>query len=154
MHIDRTLKKLKAKLIAKDFIQVFEINYEDTFVSIVKFNILQIFFVIVILENLKYYQIDVNNIFIKFFLKKKIYIIYLFEVNISLEQYLRIFRSFYNLKQVVRDQYKRYIKELVKLDFKQCDTNFYLLLYLEQRIIFLLYVNNIVIVAQSISNVN
>ncbi len=55
MHIDRTLKKLKAKLIAKDFIQVFEINYEDTFVSIVKFNILQIFFVIVILENLKYY---------------------------------------------------------------------------------------------------
>ena len=49
------LKKLKAKLVAKDFIQIFEINYENTFVLIVKFNILQIFLVIVILKNLKYY---------------------------------------------------------------------------------------------------
>ncbi len=49
------LKKLKAKLVAKVFIQIFEINYENTFVLIVKFNILQIFLVIVILKNLKYY---------------------------------------------------------------------------------------------------
>ncbi len=55
ISIDKTLKKLKAKLIAKDFTQVFEINYKDTFVSIIKFNILQIFLVIVMLKNLKYY---------------------------------------------------------------------------------------------------
>ncbi len=55
MYIDKILKKLKVKLITKDFIQVFEINYEDTFVLIVKFNILQIFFVIVMLKNLKCY---------------------------------------------------------------------------------------------------
>jgi len=55
IYIDKTLKKLKAKLIAKDFTQVFEINYKDTFVSIIKFNILQIFLVIVMLKNLKYY---------------------------------------------------------------------------------------------------
>jgi len=55
MHIDKILKKLKAKLVAKDFTQVFEINYENTFVSIVKFNILQMFFVIVMLKNLEYY---------------------------------------------------------------------------------------------------
>ncbi len=56
------------------------------------------FLVIVILKNLKCYQVDVNNIFIEFFLKKKIYIIFLFEVDILLEQYLRILQSFYNLK--------------------------------------------------------
>ena len=55
IYIDKTLKKLKARLIAKDFTQNFEINYENTFVLIVKFNILQIFLVIVILKNLKYY---------------------------------------------------------------------------------------------------
>ena len=55
IYIDKILKKLKAKLIAKDFIQIFEINYKDTFVSIIKFNILQIFFVIVMLKNLKCY---------------------------------------------------------------------------------------------------
>jgi len=57
-----------------------------------------VFLVIVILKNLKCYQVDVNNIFIEFFLKKKIYIIFLFEVDILLEQYLRILQSFYNLK--------------------------------------------------------
>ncbi len=55
IYIDKTLKKFKAKLIAKDFTQIFKINYKDSFVSIVKFNTLQIFFVIIILENLEYY---------------------------------------------------------------------------------------------------
>jgi len=40
IYIDKILKKLKTRLIAKDFTQVFEINYKNTFVSIVKFNIL------------------------------------------------------------------------------------------------------------------
>jgi len=55
IYINETLKKLKTKLIAKDFTQVFEINYEDIFASIVKFDTLQVFLVIVILKNLKYY---------------------------------------------------------------------------------------------------
>jgi len=55
MHINKILKKLKAKLIAKDFTQVFEIDYKNIFASIVKFNTLQVFLVIVILKNLKYY---------------------------------------------------------------------------------------------------
>ncbi len=55
IYINKILKKLKAKLIAKDFIQIFKINYKNTFVSIVKFNILRMFLVIVMLKNLKYY---------------------------------------------------------------------------------------------------
>jgi len=103
IHINKTLKKLKTKLIARDFTQIFEINYKDIFALIVKFDTLRMFLVIVILENLKYYQIDVNNVFTKFFLKEKIYIVSLFEINISREQYLHILRSLYNLKQVARD---------------------------------------------------
>ncbi len=55
MHIDKILKKLKAKLIAKNFIQILEINYKNIFASIVKFDILQVFLVIIMLKNLKYY---------------------------------------------------------------------------------------------------
>ncbi len=40
IYINRILKKFKAKLIAKGFTQIFEINYKDTFVSIIKFDIL------------------------------------------------------------------------------------------------------------------
>jgi len=55
MHINKILKKLKTKLIAKDFTQVFEINYKDIFALIVKFDTLRVFLVIVILKNLKCY---------------------------------------------------------------------------------------------------
>ncbi len=55
IYINKILKKFKAKLITKDFTQIFEINYKDIFVSIVKFNILQRFLVIVMLKNLKCY---------------------------------------------------------------------------------------------------
>jgi len=55
MHINETLEKFKAKLVARDFTQVFEINYKNIFASIVKFDTLRVFLVIVILKNLKYY---------------------------------------------------------------------------------------------------
>jgi len=55
MHINKILEKFKTKLIAKDFTQVFEINYKNIFTSIVKFNTLRVFLVIVILKNLKCY---------------------------------------------------------------------------------------------------
>ena len=55
MHIDDILKKLKIKMIAKSFSQIHEIDYTNTFISIMKFNIFRLFFVIVILKNLKYY---------------------------------------------------------------------------------------------------
>jgi len=55
IHINEILKKLKTKLVARDFTQVFEINYKDIFASIIKFDTLQVFLVIVILKNLKCY---------------------------------------------------------------------------------------------------
>ena len=144
IYINEILKKLKARLIARNFTQVFEINYKNIFALIVKFNTLQLFLVIVILKDLECYQIDINNVFTKFFLKEKIYIVSLSKVNVSLKQYLYILRSFYNLKQVVRNQYKRCIKEFIKLDFKQYDINFCLLLHFERRIMLLLYISVIV----------
>lgn len=55
MHIDENLDKLKAKLVIKEFTQTFDINYKDIFVSIVKFDILRVFLIIVILKDLKCY---------------------------------------------------------------------------------------------------
>ena len=50
------------------------IDYKNIFTSIMKFNTLCIFLTLVALENLKCHQINVNNVFIKSFLKKIIYI--------------------------------------------------------------------------------
>ncbi len=82
MHINNIFEKFKIRLITKDFTQVFDINYENTFAFIIKFDILRMFLVIVMLKDLKYYQVNVNNAFIEFFLKKNIYIILLFKVDV------------------------------------------------------------------------
>jgi len=55
MHIDKTLNKLKAKLVTRDLTQTFDINYKNIFVSIIKLNTLRVFLIIIILEDLKCY---------------------------------------------------------------------------------------------------
>ena len=103
MHVNDTLNKLKIKLVARDFSQIYEINYTNIFVSTVKFDTLRLFFVVVILKNLEYHQMNVNNIFTKSFLKKIIYMKFSSNVDLSFEQALLIRRNFYELKQTTRN---------------------------------------------------
>ena len=53
MHIDNTLNKFKMKLVIKEFSQMYDINYTNTFVSIVKFDILRLFLIMITLKDLK-----------------------------------------------------------------------------------------------------
>ncbi len=53
MHINDFLDKLKTKLIVRDFSQIHEVNYENTFTSIIKFDTLQVFLIIATMKNLK-----------------------------------------------------------------------------------------------------
>ena len=103
MHIDGSLDKLKARLMARDFSQVCGVDYSDTFASTIRFDILRLFMIIVALKDLKCHQIDVNNAFTEFFLKKKIYMQPFSDVNVSLDQVLLIKRNLYDLKQTARD---------------------------------------------------
>ena len=52
---------------------MYDIDYTDIFASIVKFDILRLFLIIVILKDLKCHQVNINNAFIESFLKKMIY---------------------------------------------------------------------------------
>ena len=149
-YVYDTLDKLKVKLIIKEFTSIYEINYEYTFVSIIRFDILCLFFAIIALKNLEYHQVNVNNIFIEFFLKKTIYIFSSSSVKVDLERVLRILRSFYNLRQVARDWQERCIVKLLKLKFQYCVVDSCLLIYYERQIILLIYVNDIEIVVKTI----
>ena len=82
---------------------MYEIDYEDTFVSTVRFDTLRLFLAIVALKNLECHQVNVNNVFIEFFLKKTIYMFSSSSVKVASERVLRILRSLYDLKQVARD---------------------------------------------------
>ncbi len=82
----------------KEFLQMYSINYEDIFALIVKFNILHIFLILVALKDLKYHQINVNNVFTELFLKKTIYITLFFKITTISNYALYILHSLYDLK--------------------------------------------------------
>ncbi len=152
MHIDGTLEKLKARLVARGFTQAFGIDYEDTFAPTVKFDTLRVFLVIVMLEDLECHQVDVNNAFTESFLKEKIYMAAPPGVDVPPGQCLRILRSLYGLKQAARDWHERCVKELTTLGLKQCDADPCLLLHPARRIILLLYVDETTLIGLNTSS--
>ncbi len=77
---------------------MYSINYKDIFALTIKFNTLCIFLILVALKDLKYHQINVNNVFTESFLKKIIYIISFFRIIIIFNCILCILHSLYNLK--------------------------------------------------------
>ena len=98
LNINRFLNKLKTRLVTRDFSQTYNVNYKNIFTLTIKFNILQIFLTIVALKNLECHQVNVNNIFTEFFLKKTIYITFFSEVNVTSNCVLHILHSLYSLK--------------------------------------------------------
>ena len=106
LHINNTLDKLKTRVVTRDFSQMHNIDYENIFTSTVKFNTLHIFLTLVALKNLKCHQINVNNVFTEFFLKKIIYIISSLNVEVTSDCALHIIWSLYKLKQVTKDWYE------------------------------------------------
>ncbi len=75
----------------REFLQMYNINYEDIFTSIMKFNILCVFLILIALKDLECHQINVNNVFTKSFLKKTIYITSSFKIITIFEKYSTLF---------------------------------------------------------------
>jgi len=117
MHVDGSLDKLKARLVARGFSQIYRVDYKDTFAPTVKFNTLRVFLAITVIEDLELYQVDVNNTFTKSFLKETIYISPPPGVKVRPSCALRVLRSLYGLKQAARDWHNRCIIALSKLGF-------------------------------------
>ena len=53
LHINDILDKLKTRVVTRDLLQMHDIDYENIFTSIMKFNTLYIFLTLVTLKNLK-----------------------------------------------------------------------------------------------------
>jgi len=147
------LNKLKARLVARGFSQTYSVDYENIFALTVKFNILQVFLAIVALKNLECHQVNVNNVFMKSFLKKTIYMTLPPEVNVAPDHVLHILRSLYGLKQAAQDWHEQCVTKLLKLSFHQSKADLCLLLHSIKRIMLLLYVNNIVMTSANLPHI-
>ena len=72
------MQRFKARLIARGFSQIYDIDYDETFALTVRINTLRAMLTLITIKNLETKQVDVNNVFIESTLKHLIY------MNISL----------------------------------------------------------------------
>jgi hypothetical protein len=80
-------------------LQVYREDYTNTFIPIVQIDILQIFFVIIIAEDLEYYYFDIKNTFTKSMLKEQIFLSKPNGIPVQDGYILRVLYSLYRLKQ-------------------------------------------------------
>ena len=153
MHIDDNLKKLKIRFVVKNFFQIWKIDFIDIFASTFKFDTLRLFLIIVIFENLKCHQMNVNNAFTKSFLKKKIYMKVFFEVTLASSEIFQIRRSFYELKQTVKNWHEKCVQKFKKLSFEQMLSNSCFFRHSTRKIVFFVYVNDIDINARFLEQI-
>ena len=102
---NRQVMRYKARLVAQGFLQVYRVNFTETFASTVKRKSLRMFLIIVTLYNLKLHQIDVKAAYLIRDLQEEneeIYMWILTDIKVRKcdeELIYHIQKSLYRLKQ-------------------------------------------------------
>jgi hypothetical protein len=151
---DGTVKKFKARIVARGFSQKYGIDFEETFAPTVRHDTLRIFMAVVAQMDLECHQIDVNNAFTESTLQEEIWMEPPDGMSVLPGQKLRVRRSLYGLKQAARDWNKTCTKELFRMGFIQSEADPCLLMHPTKGIIILVYVDDITIASKDISQVN
>jgi len=92
-------------------------------------------------------------VFTESFLKEIIYMFSSSEVKVKLNCALRVLWSLYNLKQAAQDWHDHCIIMLSELNFAQCVADSCLLIHKSKEIMLLLYIDDIIIIFKSLSNI-
>ena len=148
LHFNGSLDKLKARLMARGFSQVYSVDFEGTFASTFQFDTLCLFLAIIALKDLECHMININNAFTELILKEDIYMAPLSGVDISSGKAFWVLQSLYGLKQAARDWHEKCITEMIKLSFQQCAADPCLLIHYQKGIMVLLYVDDILIASK------
>ena len=101
--LNESVNRYKTRFVARDFTQVYKVNFTEIFASTMKINSLRTLLVIMTFENMKVEQVNVNNVFIESSLKEEIYMQTSFELRLKTERVLLLRRSLYDLKQFARE---------------------------------------------------
>ena len=142
-RLDETIL-YKARWVVRGFEQIYDINYDQTFASVVKFISFKVLFFIMTYYDLDCKQMNVIIVFLNALLKKRIYVEQLkgYE-NDGHDMMCLLLRALYGLKQSPREWYATLRDFLISKDFKHIESNHSLFVNEETRLIVSVYVNDI-----------
>ena len=122
---DGSIKRYKARLVAKRFTQSYAIDYQETFAPIAKLNMIRA--LLSLAANLDWLlcQLDVKNAFLNGDLTEEVYmkIPLGFETPSTKNQVCKLKRSLYGLKQSPRAWFERFTRVIQQQGYSQCQTD-------------------------------
>jgi Reverse transcriptase (RNA-dependent DNA polymerase) len=148
-HSNGKIERYKARLVVKGYTQTYGIDYQETFASVVKLNIVRILLSIAVNKKWNLHQMDVKNAFLQGTLEEEVYMSlppgHAQEGNTNLVCKLR--KSIYGLKQYPRIWYVKLSSYLLSYDFKISNTDHSLFFKISNGIIIIVsvYIDDIII---------
>ena len=97
-QVSGRIERFKARLVTRGFIQIYGINFDETFAPIMRINSLRILLYFMALEDMEAEQVDVNNVFTESIFEEDIYMSLLSGLTLFRRCVLKLNRSFYGLK--------------------------------------------------------
>ena len=135
----------KTRWVIRDFEQRENLNFDEIFVSIIKFMSYKIIFVFVIVLNWKLKQMNVKIVFFYDDINFDVYL-YFFEKYDVKNKICKFRKIFYDFKQFFRLWFKIFVKFVTTLNYKIINVDENVFINYEIKIIIVFYVNDILFV--------
>jgi hypothetical protein len=156
---DGSIERYKARIVAKGFSQVYQVDYEETFVPVVKWASIRILLAIGAHLDLEIDQMDVKTAFLNGELEHTIFMVpppgSIDYGNDDIVWKLR--KSLYGLKQASRAWYQKAKEEFGRIGFTRCDSDHAVFIHRGQNkkfCIIALYVDDLMVLCNDVDLLN
>ena len=153
-----SIERHKARLVARGFTQIFEVDYKETFIPVVKMNTVRVLLSIVVNKAWSIYQMDVKNAFLHGDLEEEVYM----KLPPGHPQTHRpdlvckLHKSIYGLKQSPRAWYAKLSSVLESIGFKRsnADSSLFVRTGGMGKLVVLIYVDDLIITGDNADEIS
>ena len=116
-RFDGSIERYKAHLVAKDFTQEYEIDYEETFTPVAHISYVRALLAIAATSKWDLFQVDVKNAFLNRDLSEKFYMQLPPSLSVESNKVCHIRRALYGLKQAPRVWFVKFNSIISRLGY-------------------------------------
>lgn len=144
---DGVISKYKARLVAKGYLQVYGLDYNESFAYVAKVVTVRLFFAIVVHNQWIVHQLDINIAFLHGFLEEDLYLVPPLGLEVPQGKVCKLVKALYGLKQASQQWYTEFSSKLFVFGFVQ-STHDHCLFFYKSDVIFaslIVYVDDILL---------